>query len=74
MLFHFKKKSSLPESFDRTTLRPVILVSICTGEEVAGFRSLISGKFSEDRLIRSPQDLQEFMDHYGLTEPPPREY
>lgn len=60
--------------YDRENLRPVIRCSICTGEEVAGFRNLHTGKFTDDRLLRSDRDLQDFMEQYGLETEPPREY
>ena len=74
MLFSFKKKAPERAFYDAETVRPVIRVSICTGEEVAGFRNLKTGKFTEDRLIRNSGDLQEFMDCYGISQVPPREY
>lgn len=73
-MFFFRKKEAPTEDYDRENLRPVIRVSICTGEEVAGFRNLQTGKFTDIQLIRDRRDLQEFMDRYGLKEEPPREY
>ena len=73
MFFH-RKKSEGPEDYDHENLRPVIRCSICTGEEVAGFRNLHSGKFTEVQLLRCGEDLQDFMARYGLKETPPREY
>jgi len=46
------------QSYDKETLRPVIRASICTGEQVAGFRNLQTGKFSECMLIRNGEDLR----------------
>ena len=37
---------------------------------MAGFRDRQTGKFREDRLIRSPQDLQDFLEEYRITEDP----
>ena len=71
-MFFKKKKKVL--SYDRETLRPVIRVSICTGEETAGFKDRNTGKFKEIMLLRQPKDLEEFMETYGLSEVPPREY
>ena len=68
MLFHRKKKPML--SYDRDRLEPVIRCSICTGEQVAGFRDRATGQFHEDRLLRSPQDLEDFQRDYGIPEPP----
>lgn len=72
MLFSFRKKKQL--TYDHEQLRPVIRVSICTGEETAGFRDLQTGKFREVQLIRSHRDLQEFMELYGISQVPPKEY
>lgn len=55
------------KGYDRDNLRPVIRVSICTGEQVAGFRNLHTGKFSEVMLIRDSRDLAEFRKQYGLS-------
>lgn len=73
-MFWNRKKQPAPKSYDREHLRPVIRSSICTGEEVAGFQELESGRFHEDRLLKSPRDLQEFLEEYGISEPPPRIY
>ena len=43
MLFFRKKKSAVPAgsgSYDRDRQEPVLLCSICTGEQVAGFLDL----------------------------------
>lgn len=55
-------------SYDKETLRPVIRSSICTGEQVAGFRNIRTGKFSEVMLIRDGGDLKEFLETYGISE------
>lgn len=73
-MFFNRKKRTKPEAYDREKLRPAIRVSICTGEEVAGFRDLQTGKFHDVLLLREDADLREFMERYGLTETPPREY
>ena len=54
--------------YDRETLRPVIRSSICTGEQVAGFRNIQTGKFSEVMLIRGQNDLEEFLETYDISE------
>ena len=70
----FRKKKPQPRTYDREALTPVIRCSICTGEEVAGFRNLQTGHFTEVRLLRGSEDLQQFMEEYGITREPPREY
>lgn len=63
-LFGWKAPS---QSYDRESTRPVIRASICTGEQVAGFRDLQTGKFHEVMLIRTGSDLQEFRETYGIA-------
>jgi len=65
--FHFKKAPA-GGSYDRTRKTPAIRCSICTGEQVAGFRDLESGRFEEVALIRSGEDLEAFRQQYGITE------
>ncbi len=52
-------------SYDPAAQQPVLRCSICTGEQVAGFRSA-HGHFTEVQLIRSPQELQAFRSRYGI--------
>ena len=53
--------------FDREQHRPVIRSSICTGEQVAGFKNLHTGRFTEIMMIRNSEDMEEFMAEYGLS-------
>ena len=46
--------------------KAVIRCSICTGEQVAGFKDEKTGKFTEVMLIRDDNDLKKFMKMYGL--------
>jgi hypothetical protein len=65
----FKKKTqtkSQKKTYDPATQQPALRCSICTGEQVAGFRDLTTGKFHDIMLIRSPQDLDEFMKAYDI--------
>ena len=62
----FKKKGE-KKSYDRERKKPVIRASICTGEEVAGFMDLQSGRFEEVVLIRSNKDLEDFRSTYGIN-------
>ncbi|MCI8809252.1 MAG: aspartate dehydrogenase [Oscillibacter sp.] len=55
-------------AYDKTGKIPVICASICTGEQVAGFKDTTSGKFEELMLIRSSADLQEFLYQYQVEE------
>ena len=71
-LFH--SKPALVQSYDKDLLEPVIRCSICTGEQVAGFRNRQTGRFEEVALIKSDQDLTAFMDRYGITDVPEKIY
>ena len=46
----------------------VIRCSICTGEQVAGFKSRGNGHFTEVMLIRDAADLEKFKKIYDITE------
>ena len=63
----FRKKQEV-RTYDPAVQRPVIRASICTGEKVAGFRDLRTGRFTEIMLIRTPGDLEEFRRLYGIGE------
>ena len=48
-----KKKAETPKiKFDPGQQKPVIRCSICTGEQVAGFKDIATGKFYEVMLIK----------------------
>lgn len=64
----FGKKKQAKPAFDKTGKRPVIRSSICTGEQVAGFKDMETGKFHEVMLIRSEEDFQEFLGLYDVAE------
>lgn len=63
----FKKKTQILE-YDRVNKKPILRCSICTGEQVAGFKDIHSGKFEDVMLIRNQKDLDVFMKSYGLTD------
>lgn len=62
----FKKKRKI-KTYDRESKVPVIKTSICTGEQVAGFRDIHNGRIEEMMLIRNRADLEEFKKLYGIT-------
>lgn len=64
-MFRKKVKKQL---YDKETLQPVIRSSICTGEQVAGFRDIQMGKFHEVMLIRDGGDLNEFLETYDISQ------
>lgn len=60
------KKYRIP--FDSETQIAVIKCSICTGEQVAGFKNKEDGHFTEVMLIRDDLDLMKFKKMYQITE------
>ena len=62
----FFKKKPKQKTYDHTTLTPVIRCSICTGEQVAGFKNIHTGAFQEVLLIRGIDDLRFFKEQYGI--------
>ena len=69
----FKKKTVL-QSYDKKNKMPVIKSSICTGEQVAGFKDIHTGKMEEVMLINNPADLEKFKAMYGIEEEIRKEY
>ena len=62
----FKKKSEkIP--YNKTNKKAVLKCSICTGEQVAGFKDIHTGHFDEIMLIRDAADLDTFMEMYDVT-------
>ncbi len=62
----FKKKTE-KKPYDKANKKAVLRCSICTGEQVAGFKDLVTGHFEEIMLIKDPKDLDEFMDTYDVS-------
>ena len=62
----FRKKTKKEPDFDRTGMDPVLRSSICTGEQVAGFKERETGKFHEIALICGEKDLREFLEEYHV--------
>ncbi len=69
-MFSSKKK----KSYDKENLKPALRCSICTGEQVAGFKNIHTGSFEDVMLINGEKDLKRFMELYGLTEVPEKFY
>lgn len=63
----FKRRKQEKESYDRENQRPVIRSSICTGEQVAGFKDIRTGKFTEVMVIRDNRDRDDFMAKYDIS-------
>lgn len=64
----FWKKKEKTVSYDKKGKIPVLHISICTGEKVAGFKDEASGHFEDRMLIRNDRDLQEFLRLYEVKE------
>ena len=65
-MFFIGKKKSEVKRYDEKIRRPAIRSSICTGEKVAGFENLETGKVEEIQLIQSPKDIEDFKKRYGI--------
>ena len=61
-----EKPTAVP--YDKSGKIPTIRVSICTGEQVTGFKDPVSGKFEKLMLIRDNRDLSEFLYQYQVAE------
>lgn len=63
-----KKKELIPTiDYDPEKQRPVLKCSICNGEQVAGFKDIRTGHFTEVMFVRNERDLDAFMEMYGLS-------
>lgn len=60
------RRKQIKESYDKENLRPIIRASICTGEQVAGFKDIRTGKFTEVMVIRDSGDMDEFVARYDI--------
>lgn len=63
---HYEKHLVETIPFDSATQYAVIRSSICTGEQVAGFRGKRDGKFTEVMLIKTDADLERFKKMYHI--------
>ncbi|EXM37710.1 aspartate dehydrogenase [Ruminococcus albus SY3] len=54
--------------FDPDKQTAVIKCSICTGEQIAGFKNKEDGNFTEVMLIRDADDLAKFKEIYKIEE------
>lgn len=63
-----RRKKQITPPYNKTGKVPVIRSSICTGEQVAGFKDPVTGKFDDLMLIRDNSDLSEFLLRYQVDE------
>ena len=68
------KKKEIKKSYDHQHQKPIIRASICTGEQVAGFKDLRTGKIEDIMLLQCPEDLEKFRKMYGITVEIEKEY
>lgn len=68
----FKKKHT--QSYDKINQKPVLKTSICTGEQVAGFQDIHTGRIEEIMLIKNATDVDRFKQMYGIEEEIPKVY
>ncbi|MCM1252959.1 MAG: aspartate dehydrogenase [Clostridium sp.] len=61
-------KKTIIRQYDKENTKPVLKCSICTGEQVAGFKDIHTGKFEEVMLIKSSRDLEAFKQLYQVEE------
>lgn len=61
-------KKTVIRQYDKENTKPVLKCSICTGEQVAGFKDIHTGKFEEVMLIKNSRDLDAFMQLYQLED------
>ena len=68
MMSIFKKKHT--QSYDKMNMK----TSICTGEQVAGFQDIHTGKIEEIMLIKQAVDIDTFKQMYGIDGEIPKVY
>ena len=54
--------------FDSDKQIAVIKCSICTGEQVAGFKNKEDGHFTEVMLVKGSKDIEKFKEIYNIAE------
>ena len=56
----------IKKTYDKENFVPALKCSICTGEQVAGFQNVHTGKFEDVMLIRNDKELKKFMEMYDI--------
>ena len=67
-------KKKIMRSYDKDSKRPVIKASICTGEQVAGFKDIHTGKKEDIMLVKTSADIEKFKEMYGIEGNIDKEY
>lgn len=66
MIGRKKSKTTNVRKYDRENEIPVIRSSICTGEQVAGFKDKKTGHFEEVMLLKNAEDREVFLKTYNI--------
>ena len=61
------RKKIVKDTYDKENQKPIIRSSICTGEKVAGFKDIHTGKFTEVMLIKNDNDMKVFLAKYDIS-------
>ncbi len=64
----FRKKRAVQTDYEKENWKPILKCSICSGEQVAGFKNLHTGEFREETLICNEEELRAFMHKYGIAD------
>lgn len=64
--FGIIKKKTEKRTYDPAAQQPMIKVSICNGEQVAGFKDIHTGQFEEVMYLKDEDDLARFREMYGI--------
>jgi len=67
-MFGRKSEKTVRYTYNKDEEKPVIRCSICTGEMVAGFKSISTGHFRDVMLVRNDRDIETFKARYGIDE------
>lgn len=59
MFSFLRKKDNNIYAYDSDKERPILHVSICTGETAFGYKDIVTGKFREVCLIKSDKDIEK---------------
>ena len=73
-MFNKKKNKSYEPTYDLDKYVPIIKASICTGEQVIGFKDKETNQFIEIALIMDVKDIENFRKKYNVTGEIKKEY
>ncbi|MBR5116627.1 MAG: aspartate dehydrogenase [Lachnospiraceae bacterium] len=63
-----REKEKAVRTWDREKTIPAVRCSICTGEQVFGFKDIHTGSFAEIAMIHSTAELKEIASAYGIED------